>query len=136
MYELAFAHEPGSVPFRAWWFLAIGLSWWLQFSVFLAVVLLLMDKEPGGKPFWGGFVAFLIVFFVVTAWGVVGKDEMIYVLRLPAKVPGAVRLIIRAGPRFFVRYGKLWMAKEKIEGSVLTWWANDLLASIMVQESY
>ena len=105
-------------------------------SVLLAMILILMDEEPGDKAFWGGYVAFLLVSCTFVYLGIIGVDEMLYILRIPAKVPGAVRLIIRAGPRFIVRYGQLWMAKEKIEGSVLTWWANDLWESIMVQESY
>lgn len=96
--------------------------------------MLLTDEEPGNTPFWGGFVVFVMIYFSFLGLGLVGKAEMIYILCLPVKVPGAVRLIIRAGPRFVVRYGKVWMAKEKIQGSVLTWWANDLLESITVQE--
>ena len=135
LYEIAIAHEYDSVPYRAWSFMTIGGSWWLQVHMSMLSWFRFNGREASDWPFWGSCMAFIVILSVFIYLKMVGLEELYYILLLPAKIPRVFRLVLRAGPRFVHRYGTLWMAKETIEGSVLSWWANDLLEEIMVQTS-
>lgn len=73
----------------------------------------------------GTVVGFLIMLAVVEGYG---WEELYYLGQLPWLTVRAIKFCVRKAPSAIYRY---WQLTEPIEGSVLSWWANDRLEQIM-----
>lgn len=70
-------------------------------------------------------VGFFAMLAIVEGYG---WEEFYYIKELPSLTVRAMKFCARKAPRAIYRY---WQLTEPVEGSLLTWWANDRLEQIM-----